>query len=236
MDTQQIPTDQNSTVNKVPPQQGVSNNSRLFLVVAMSVLLTTVLAGSAVYFWQKSANEKTINNLEQKIKSLEEQISAIKNTEAVPQLTPSPLLPQTSTIDPVANWKTYTNEKFSWEFKYPAAWKVKIASATGAPNYGNFILDEQTPEYGYLFEIATSVSKSNESPCMTFLDPKNEFKKTNVEINNINWIRYEDRSNVFFKAFNPEGNYCVRFYINPGAQNKELDIFGLILSTFKFID
>lgn len=123
MNTQQIPTDQDAMENEVPPQRG-SNNSRLFLVVAMSVLLTAVLVGSTVYFWQKSAYEKAITGLEQKISSLEGQILAINRAEITPQPTSSPALSPTSVTDPTADWKTYIDTTYSFSLKYPPLWYV----------------------------------------------------------------------------------------------------------------
>lgn len=119
MDTRQIPTDQNSMENEVLTQQGGTNNSRLFLVVAMSVLLTAVLAGSAVYFWQKSANEKTISRLEQKISSLEEQVSTMEEVKIPPQPTLSPAPSPTPITDQTADWKVHSSSHFGFSMKYP---------------------------------------------------------------------------------------------------------------------
>lgn len=113
MDTQQIPTDQNPKVNEVPSQQSDSNNSRLFLVVAVSVLFTAVLAGSAVYFWQKAVNEREVSALKQKLASLEEQISAMNKAKVTPQ-------PQLPPSDSTENWKAYQDEDVT--FKYPSQW------------------------------------------------------------------------------------------------------------------
>lgn len=116
MDNQQILPDQNSMVNEGPSQQAVSNNSRLFLVVAISVLLAAVLAGSAVYFWQKSVNKETVNALEQKISSLEEQVSGMKEVK----------IPTQPTTESAVNLKTYTNEKYGFGIKYSPELELNI--------------------------------------------------------------------------------------------------------------
>jgi len=67
------------------PQQVSLNISRLFMIVTFSVLLTAIITGSAIYFWQKSENQKAIGVLEREISILREQVSEIKSrNEALP--------------------------------------------------------------------------------------------------------------------------------------------------------
>lgn len=101
------------------PQQNGSSNNKLFVIVAASVILTAVVAGLAVYFWQKTTNEEAINSLEQKVSYLEEQISIMKNVEIAPQPTSLPALSPTSITDPIASWKTYKSNTYGFSFKYP---------------------------------------------------------------------------------------------------------------------
>ena len=70
------------------PQQ-VSPNNKLPLVVTASVLLTALVVGAGVYFWQKSANDTNVKNLEQKVFSLEQKISVMENDQTAVQPTPT---------------------------------------------------------------------------------------------------------------------------------------------------
>lgn len=74
---------------EIDPQLN-QNKNKLLLTVVFSVLLTAVVVGSVIYMWQKSANEKVVQNLEQKISVLEQQVSIKNSTVPVNNLLPSP--------------------------------------------------------------------------------------------------------------------------------------------------
>ncbi|PJC56182.1 hypothetical protein CO026_01740 [Candidatus Kaiserbacteria bacterium CG_4_9_14_0_2_um_filter_41_32] len=72
---------------EIHPQQ-VSPDKKLLLVVIVSILLTALIVGVGVYFWQKSVKNTAIKNLEQKVSSLEQQLPIIENEQTVIQPTP----------------------------------------------------------------------------------------------------------------------------------------------------
>lgn len=119
METEQPSSNQSLMETETQSQQVSSDNNKLFVVVTISVLLTAMIIGLAVYFWQKSAREKAISGLEQKISSLEKQISAMKKVETIPQPTSLPVLSPTPTTDPIINWKTYVDDELKYSIKYP---------------------------------------------------------------------------------------------------------------------
>lgn len=129
MGTEQLSTNQNLIETQTQPQQSSSGNNKLVVTAAASVLLTAIVSGLAVYFWQKSVNEKSINNLEQKIVSLEEQISTIKKVEISPQPTSLPVLFPTPTTETATNWKTHTNSDYNFIVKYPPTLKSQVLAA-----------------------------------------------------------------------------------------------------------
>ena len=45
--------------------------------------------------------------------------------------TPTPVAVATPTLDPTANWKTYTNEKYGYSIKYPAEWSEQLKCEGG---------------------------------------------------------------------------------------------------------
>jgi len=132
METNQSTTNQSSRDIELQTSEAGSNKS-LPLVVILSVLLTTMVVGLAVYLWQKSVNDKAISSLEQKIIFLEEQISAIDRAGTAPQPTSLPELSPTPTIEPIANLKTYSNGKYGFSFAYPKNWKINGIAGQDGP-------------------------------------------------------------------------------------------------------
>lgn len=70
-------------------QPQIDPNNKLLLVVGASILLAALVVGVGVYFWQKSTSEVEIKNLEQKVSSLEQQISETRNEQTTVQPTPT---------------------------------------------------------------------------------------------------------------------------------------------------
>lgn len=88
-------------------QQVGPGKSKLFWIVIMGVLLTALITGSTIYFWQKSANERAIRNLTQKVSSLERQISTLERTKTV-------IVP-----GQITDWRIYISSKYGYSFRYP---------------------------------------------------------------------------------------------------------------------
>lgn len=131
MENEQLSSNQN-LIETENQQQISSSNTKLFVIVAVSVLLTAIIVGPAVYSWQKLTSEKTISSLEQKISSLEEQISIMKKAEIAPEPTSvPPVLSPTSTTDSEEVWKSYSNKKYNFSIRYPKGWKyLEVPTST----------------------------------------------------------------------------------------------------------
>lgn len=108
MEANQSTTNQNLTTSKVQ-QPKASLNRRLFLVVI--IMLTAVVSGGIVYFWQRSVSEREVIVLKQKISSLEKQTS-------LPEQSPVP------TTDSILDWKIYINKDLRYTIRYPEGFKV----------------------------------------------------------------------------------------------------------------
>ncbi len=89
------------------------------IVVLVGILALAGLIGLAFYFGKKS--------------------SAPTTTSPVVQASPTP--------DETANWKTYTNTKYSFSFKYPANSKIVLPSLEDykyAPDQTDMVIPEKT--------------------------------------------------------------------------------------------
>lgn len=155
MENIQSSTNQNLAEATFQQQASSNSSSKLLLAVIFGILLTAVIAGSTVYFWQKSANEKVISNLEQKTTSLEKQISMMQELAMTSEST-SPSAPSlTPTSETTANWKTYINSEYGFTVKYPRTFKTQVIAAGAgtkeAPqNARNFYIYDPELEESYL--------------------------------------------------------------------------------------
>jgi len=85
--------------------------SKLLLISGGFLLL--VLVGFGGFFLGKILSQP---------KTSPSSISQLSPTAAPPTQIPTP----TSTTDPTANWKTYTNREFKYQLRYPVDWKVAV--------------------------------------------------------------------------------------------------------------
>jgi len=115
--TQPLPNQQ-STEDSAQ-QQVSQNKSRLFVVIAASIIFTGIITGSVVYFWQKSANEKEISSLRQEITTLKNQVTKVTNIETVTSPTPQP----TSSL-PMNKLTTKDFSYNNFSLNYPNSWTL----------------------------------------------------------------------------------------------------------------
>lgn len=99
------PTRPNDPVPPPPPsiqpeEQGPHSNLTLLLIGILAII---ILAVGAWWYWQSQMGLKPV---------LESEV-----TEEVPQ---QPAIAP----DPTANWQTYGNEEYGFEFKYPEEWDI----------------------------------------------------------------------------------------------------------------
>jgi len=259
METEQPSSNQSPMETETQPQQLSSSNNKLFVIVAASVFLTAIVTGSAVYFWQKSANEKAISRLEQKISSLEEQVPTMEEVKIPTRPTPSPVLSPTPITDPAANWKTYKNEKYSYSIKYPPTAEVKISK--GDDNVSIYLFGLSTADRNVQESISFDISvNENEELNITNLDDLVErrsqhvtfIKKEKLLLGNQPAIKYTLKEHYEGKD-TPEVSRTVGLYllrndllynlvvnysgINSFNHEEFVEkIFDQILSTFKFLN
>lgn len=122
MENTQSISNQQST-ESTSQQQASQNNSKLFVAVVFIIFLTGIITGSIVYFWQKTTYDSAVEDLKQRIVSLEQQQNPTEETEVG-------LQPISTDLD----WKKVNiqpNTKLGISFQpfdlyYPADWNLKI--------------------------------------------------------------------------------------------------------------
>jgi hypothetical protein len=131
MKTIQHPTPDQDLVQQESSVRGNrSSKGKLLIPVLTSIFITALLAGSAVYFWQKEAARKVINDLEQEISSLETEILERSKPESMVQEdTPS-------VTDTLENWVTYSSSDGVYTFKYPQNFSLSEEDAVRVSFWG----------------------------------------------------------------------------------------------------
>lgn len=88
-------------------------------ILILSLLLIAALAVAGYFYWQNTL--------------------LIKSTSIAPSPSPTPV----STVDPTANWKTYTNQVHSLTFKYPTDWQLVVENDQDELNASLKLLKEK---------------------------------------------------------------------------------------------
>ncbi len=205
------------------------------LPVVLSFFLCISLAGVGLLAYQNMVLQRQIVSLQ---------------VQPIPTLSPA----STPTADPTANWKTYTNGNYNYQFKYPLNWP-DIPSVVSNQKDGfqlagqNVYLSQYFPQVKPpQFQI--EVFKSNKELRPDELEEKEgcgfpTFAISKSKVGGIQAIvgrrlAPRDSSAPYYTGL----HYCVRTYSGGFIYNflweegSDVDsgLFDQILSTFKFVD
>jgi hypothetical protein len=180
------------------------------LTIILSVLLIIIAAIAAILYFQ---NQKLIREL------------ARIQTLATPTAAP----------DPTANWKTYTNSKYEFEFKYPSDWDVRESDF----NYTNAIVEFEKDK-SVVLSILSDQKKYNSLD--QYLGTQNSVAK-DISVGNIpaKYISFlgDGGHTLSYKRlvfFTEEKNVLDLYYNWEFYDKNESDkTFDQILSTFKLL-
>lgn len=198
-----------------------------FLVVLLSILLlfSVSIAGFFAFQTQKLVKELTTLKTQEKVVAI---------------ATVEPIATDSSEVDPTANWKTYTNTKFNFSFKYPAEMSYIYDQSDQYVENGisnamilvqNF--DGSKPRTESDSDLQIVVYISNKSGVFNLEDPQGE--QTEIMINGVKAIKSFTTQKwvlvptVFFQS---SPNKIAVQLSSPKSTNKLW--FDQILSTFKF--
>lgn len=153
--------------------------------------------------------------------------------------------PTSSKTDGTANWKTYTNNKYGFSFKYPKSWPVgeedNAAYNTYSINLGNMTPDVSDGYQVSLFILNENIEKSKEQ--LTYSDPYLQNRIKEITTEKVGSVEVIKATTVFsqsnppaertsYQVLIPLSNTTIRLY----GDISEKSTINQILSTFKFTD
>jgi len=186
-----------------------------YLLVGEVALVCSLIFGFGGYYLGKqSSNPQYVNNEVQ------------TNPTATPYLN-NPTINPSSTPDPTANWKTYTNSEVGFRFKYPSEWKTQ----TGIPNSGLISLETSDGNrfFAWFSQSVTLAEWLEETQSGKIIGKKTIGDYT------FTVVQGGLMSDSLEYVVDVKGKGIIRFVIEPNTDSaKSESTFSQILSTFKF--
>ncbi len=219
--TNQNPTQELVSVPDTVPVSPTSKNNNLSIIVF--AILTLLLLGSTAFLYYQNQQLKNM------LASYQTQPSVSPTPIATSELVVSPELTfeQDKTLDPTANWKTYTNTDFV--FKYPSEWKegqgrtTIVSDVAGA---GITIFSKDMPMYNECMKLDKTDTVNGKMVKYYSYAYSGEMCTNQANIGNYEvWI-----TKAGGDGFQPGIIYEYNTTIFP----KSFSIFQQILSTFSF--
>ncbi|OGY18962.1 MAG: hypothetical protein A2784_02420 [Candidatus Chisholmbacteria bacterium RIFCSPHIGHO2_01_FULL_48_12] len=130
----------------------------------------------------------------------------------------------TSTPDPTANWKTYTNNQYKFVFKHPNDWRVISLEEESKPQ-----------EIVVTYNPDTKDAYLERNP-----DAYDQSQKSDAVINGVQITRIKNNKDVYRREYAiiplTSGTLIITGTLDVAVNQKQTSSFNQILSTFKFLD
>jgi hypothetical protein len=206
------PLDVQSTIQPGPKPK----DNHWISILAMAIFVVLTLGVVAFLYYQNQALKSMLASLQTPIGS--------------PQPTAQAATP---TPDPTANWKTYTDTKLGFNFRYPQNSIIKLdtLNANGSLEFSNFILNIEKTNAN-LADYVVKLKDVTSSPTPITKDIGN--------LSTIEWIGFYKNAPAHYISFENNG-YVYNFGVTPlddmtVYNSNDTSLLSKILSTFKFIE
>lgn len=217
--TSNFPQQEHSSIDNVQALPEIpKKNNRMLIVI--SVIALTLLGSMAYFVYQNLQLKKQITYL----------------TPTSPQLSPPPPAPP---ANPMADWKTYTDNNIGFSIKYPSSWTYKLGETNVTSGHVTFDtrLPSSNKNTNYIFEMSLETQADYDQwskySTTTTLEPQtingHSFEKYVVGdlYYSLNYI-LKQNGKIFRFIFYP---------FDSSQYPKELqETLNQILSTFQFLD
>lgn len=199
----------------------MKNLQRGFVAPILLAIIGLLVIGSGVYIYKN--------------KKVEAPILPIDTETQTTNQTP-PVNTQINSKAGTSDWKTYTNTKYRFEFKYPTKWQVDQQFTT-SENIVIHTNDAQNRSLNSLSVFVGPITDANGRKLtldeyLIFYDyDKNYQNRANRTLNNMSYIRFQNTNSVryiFVKDF-----LKYEFVLNY-TNEKNITLIDQILSTVKF--
>lgn len=219
-----IEESKSSTTVEVPPNQDSGDNKNLLMILAVSTIIASFLAG--FFYWQ---------NTQLKGQIVEKMAMEEKSDESIQD-------DPTTTPDPTADWETYTNTASNFQIKFPQSWEIyNIAADASSSN-------EATKESRHIEISDPNILKYNPDKGANsgFISIQNfGLLMINPDDPNVEQVVVNDipmtltnhtNGNKTYTVIIPDTDTYLEIFINY-TEDSSLNItFDQILSTFEFLD
>ncbi len=214
-------------MEETPQSSNISpKNSKLLLLFIGSITISSLVAGGAIFFLQRSIYQREKESFQKQIIELQEQLQKFCPTEAKNK----------ENDDWNSNGKTYSNKELGFEFRYPVDWNI-FTRTDGVGNFTiGFTLDdvvEGVEPINNMIGFVVSVS----------LYPNSTLSSETTEIVKEYSIGRHEAKKYKYKSIGPGNPECYGVQVDNFKNNQNLSLggcnepnFDQIVSSLSFLE
>jgi len=218
-------------------------------IIIILVLLILFIIGFIVYktYWPKVSVTVPPQNYEECLKSPGSVVMAMypavcvaksgaRFTEPLTTEQQKDVTPPTATTDPTTNWKTYTNTKLGFSFKYPSEWELPNGMTIPNTKVGNTQQISFDHNLTVMYQPSTTLEQYVAKNLPTDNTPPADYINGNIHGEKIIYKSGVDQATInIVIAFSGQTQNVITFtYTDYPGQITESKIIDQILSTFQF--